>query len=104
MQTVTVPTARHQTSCKFVHDNNFTILYDVIYITLINSMSAQRLLDVMHFFKTLFGKDVFHTEQTFHFFDALLGERCNPLLFILIIMRVFLQLTNELGVLHILHG
>ena len=62
MQTVTVTSARHYTSCKFINNHNLAVLNNVLLVAVHNTISLQGLVDVvlkLHIFRV--GK-VFDTE------------------------------------------
>src|SRR5690348_2453134 len=93
VQTVGPAAARHLAARKFVHDDDFAFLDDVIHVALEKRVRAQALIDVMNRLEVLRVVHVRQSEEALALRDAFFGERGG---FVLFVERV-VNVANELG-------
>ncbi len=75
VQTVTVAAARHDTAGKFVNDEDFIILNDIVLITVHDIVCAERELHIMLDFEVFRVCVVLEVEVLFHLRDAVRRHR-----------------------------
>ena len=88
MQSITVASAGHYTSGKFIYNKNLTVFDNILLVTVHNSVGMESLVDVMlqlHIFGI--GK-VFDTKALLGFLCTPFGKRCRLCLFVNYIIRV----------------
>ena len=88
MKTFVKTTAVHKTTCKFVNDDNFAVLDNIVNIKLHNAVGLDSLIYMVLNCKVIGIGKVFNTEKFFGFLNTALCEGCCFLLFINNIINV----------------
>ena len=70
MQSVTVSSALHDTTSKFIDNQNFVILDYIVDVLFHDEVSAKGVVDMMVQFKIVDIRQIFKFEITFRFADA----------------------------------
>ena len=95
MQPIRPASAGHETTGKFINDDDFAVLNYIVNVALKNGMSLQRLVDMVQ------GPDlrrviqVTHTENTLNFRYPLFGERCGSELLVNGVIDLALETWNN---------
>ena len=74
VQTVGISSADHKTARKFVHDDDFAVVYDIIFVELEKLMRFERLLNVVVEVGVLDLRDVVNAEKPLCLSRAAIGE------------------------------
>ena len=82
MQTLVVPAAVHETAGELVHDDDLTVLDDVVNVPLHKAAGLHGLIDVVREGSVLRVSQIFHAEELLRLGDAAGGEGHGALFFV----------------------
>ena len=82
MKSVVESSSLHYTSCKFVYDKNFSVLYNVVDIFFHNAVCLDCLIDVVEQGHIVCVHKVYNVESFFRFLYAAFGKSCGFSLFV----------------------
>ena len=88
VQTLAVPTTQHNTACELVHNQHFAVFDHIVNIPFHNTVSAQRLIDMMIQGRVFNIGEVFNLECGLGLFHAALRQRCGFGFFVHYVVRV----------------
>ena len=91
MQTVVETASKHKASGKFVNDYYFSVFYNIIYIYMHNSVSLQRLINMMQQRHIIWIHKVINIKILFSFFNARTCNCSSFSLFIYNIINIFIN-------------
>ena len=97
MQTVAVSSSEHQTTCKFVNDDDFTIFNDIVNIAFHDCLCLQGFDNVMVDFHVFRITKVFNIKEFLRFGNTFVGKADSLFLFFNRIIRIlaFAQSVHE---------
>ncbi len=100
MQTVVETASHHETSGEFINDDNFAVLYNVIYLVLHYTVSLDSLIDVVEKSHILGIHEVLDLESLLRFLNTALCDSCGLCLFIYDVVSCFVDLILIRLVIH----
>ncbi|MPN01598.1 hypothetical protein SDC9_148808 [bioreactor metagenome] len=97
MKAIRVPATEHQTTGKFIDDNNFAFFYHIIAVALHQPFSFQGLCEVMRQFNVFMFIKVLYAKCLLGFSNTMFSRRNGMGLFIDGIVFAFFKLGDNLG-------
>ena len=91
MQALAIAPSGHLTASELVHDDDFAIFDDVVFVALKDDLGFNGVLHVARQVKIVFIVDVFNARQLLKFIDTGLGQNDGTCLFLDGIVRFKLQ-------------
>ena len=104
MQPVRPAAAGHLASGKFVDDDDFAVLHDVIHVVFVKRVRPQTLINVVNNFHVRGVVQIAEPQQPFAFADAFFSERRSAVLFVERVIDLFDQFRNDFVDLEIFVG
>ena len=90
VQSVLITSARHKSARERVNDNYFSVLYNIVNVSLFYAPCVNRLVDIMRYACVFWIVKVFYAEEFLDLFDTARSQHGAPVLFIDDIVEVFI--------------